>query len=514
MIGQTIGNFKIVERIGRGGMGEVWLGEQQALGTKVAIKMLLEAFPPDSEDVVRFFNEARAVSRIQHAGITKIFDSGILPDGRAYLVMEYLEGESLASRILRKRISKEALCDIVRQIASVLEATHSAGITHRDLKPDNVFLVPDREQPRGERVKVLDFGVAKLTGTLAANSPRTFGTLGTPMYMAPEQWGDASTVDYRADIYALGCVTYELACGHPPFPVKTVAEACAKHLHEVPPLVSSQTDGIPPELDRWVASMLEKAPDRRPAAMREIERAFATIGQSIPTGATGPTGDASRIASTIPMPHHGTEQPTAKTRSKKGLWIAAAALGVVAIGGAAVAITSTKTDPRAVSPPSAGKPVVTEIVTDAAGTAVITASHEDLAAKLHEVATTVPADAGAPVHRVVKHEPSPPAKPAPAKRQVAIEVEQDLPDIPPNDEIGTALLAGEKALDSCMTVNHVTTKQKLDVYVSAAGRVTASNVQGELAHSEYAACVYGVLRGLEFPRSKKGIHVTVPVTPP
>src|SRR5258706_15248650 len=134
-------------------MGEVFLAEQTSIGTKVAIKMLRSEVSSDTDHVQRFFNEARAVSRIQHAGIVKIFDVGHHGD-QAYLIMEYLEGETLAARLARVgRLPIAELGDIGRQIASVLDATHSAGITHRDLKPDNIFIVADREQPRGERVK-------------------------------------------------------------------------------------------------------------------------------------------------------------------------------------------------------------------------------------------------------------------------------------------------------------------------------------------------------------------------
>jgi len=186
VLGEIVGNFRIVAKLGRGGMGEVWLAEQLNIGTRVAIKVLLEQVSEDSDQLQRFFNEARAVSRIQHAGIAKIFDVGIHASGRAYLVMELLEGETLAKRIARtRRLGRLELADLGRQIASVLDATHGAGITHRDLKPDNVFIVTDRELARGERVKVLDFGIAKLTGTLAGASPRTTGMLGTPAYMAP-----------------------------------------------------------------------------------------------------------------------------------------------------------------------------------------------------------------------------------------------------------------------------------------------------------------------------------------
>src|SRR5262249_21378867 len=151
-----------------------------------------------------FFNEAKIVGKIKHAGIVKIFDVGWFDD-RAYLVMEMLEGEPLSARIDRtdKIVWAEA-ADLGRQIASVLDATHRAGVIHRDLKPDNIFLVPDHELASGERVKILDFGISKLTGTMTGASPKTVGTMGTPAYMAPEQWGDASTIDWRADAYSLG----------------------------------------------------------------------------------------------------------------------------------------------------------------------------------------------------------------------------------------------------------------------------------------------------------------------
>src|SRR5262249_32653986 len=187
MLGETIGNFRVVAKLGRGGMGEVYLAEQLSIQTKVAIKVLLPDVSSDTQQVQRFFNEAVAVSRIKHAGIAKIFDVGFHHSGRAYLIMELLEGETLTSRIRRSgRLSTWQLADVGRQIASVLDATHAAGITHRDLKPDNVFLVGDREL--GERIKILDFGIAKLS----AGSSGTSGSLGTPSYMAPEQWRNSA----------------------------------------------------------------------------------------------------------------------------------------------------------------------------------------------------------------------------------------------------------------------------------------------------------------------------------
>jgi len=146
VIGQRIGNFQIVSKLGMGGMGEVYLGEHEKIHTKVAIKMLLPHISANTDHVERFFNEAIAVSKIQHAGIGKIFDVGFNETGRAYLVMEFLDGETLSSRIKRLgRVPFGMIGDIGKQMTSVLEAVHKAGITHRDLKPDNIFIIRDSE---------------------------------------------------------------------------------------------------------------------------------------------------------------------------------------------------------------------------------------------------------------------------------------------------------------------------------------------------------------------------------
>jgi serine/threonine protein kinase len=275
MIGQTIGNFQVVGHLGIGGMGEVWLAEQRSVGTRVAIKLMNASVSKNTQLVQRFVNEARAVSRIPHVGIVKIFDVGD-HEGQAYLIMEYLEGETLAQRLARVgRLPFAEIAAIGRQIASVLDATHSVGITHRDLKPDNVFLVPDREV--GERVKILDFGIAKLSGTLADVSPQTMGTMGTPAYMAPEQWGDSSKVDWRADLYSLGCLAFEMTCGRPPFVAENIAEACGKHLNEPPPRASSLMPTVPAKLEQLLAQLLAKDPAERGSSMRDVARAFELV---------------------------------------------------------------------------------------------------------------------------------------------------------------------------------------------------------------------------------------------
>jgi serine/threonine-protein kinase len=195
--------------------------------------------------------------------------------------MEFLDGETLTSRIRRSgRLSLGSLSEIGRQISNVLEATHQAGITHRDLKPDNVFLVSDAEMDSGERVKVLDFGIAKLGGTGLTGT--SVGSMGTPGYMAPEQWHNSRNVDWRADAYSLGCLAFEMAAGRPPFVAQSIAEACTKHLTETPVAIRSLVPELPIALESLLARLLEKAAAKRPATMKEITQTFASLGRGQP----------------------------------------------------------------------------------------------------------------------------------------------------------------------------------------------------------------------------------------
>ncbi len=325
VVGEIIGNFTIVSKIGSGGMGEVYLAEQNSIKTKVAIKTLAPHISADADQVKRFFNEAIAVSRIKHAGIVKIFDVGFLPCGRAYLAMEYLEGETLGRRIRRAgRLSLAQLADIARQIASILDATHQAGITHRDLKPDNVFLVPDAELESGQRVKILDFGIAKLSGVNLTQP--SVGTMGTPDYMAPEQWRDSRSVDWHVDAYALGCLAFEMATGRVPFPSASIAESYAQHLRKPPPAMRELVPELPQALDALVAQLLAKRPEHRPATMRAIARAFAALGTGAPV---------SRPILACPTVASGTGlrvsmQPTMAT--SRTLLVLLASIGVLLLG--------------------------------------------------------------------------------------------------------------------------------------------------------------------------------------
>ena len=189
MIGHWFGNYRALSVLGEGGMGAVYLAEHPGIGRRVAIKVLHKKLIHDSQHVRRFVNEARAANAIRHPNIVEILDSGTTEAGIPYLVMELLEGESLCDRLSRKPLELGQALEIARQTASALHAAHGQGIVHRDLKPANLFLVPDSRVEGRERVKVLDFGIAKLqTGRPADQVKTQTGMmLGTPAYMSPEQ---------------------------------------------------------------------------------------------------------------------------------------------------------------------------------------------------------------------------------------------------------------------------------------------------------------------------------------
>ncbi|HEV8320821.1 MAG TPA: serine/threonine-protein kinase, partial [Myxococcota bacterium] len=237
LVGTQLGSYTLVSQLGEGGMGVVYVGENASLGRRVAIKVLHPEFASQPAIVNRFFNEARAANLIRHPSIVDIHDFGHAADGSAYIIMELLDGESLARRLHRDGTLPPAVAvRVVTRIASALGAAHTRGIIHRDLKPDNVILVPDPDHPGEERVKILDFGIAKLAEDGSrGGATKTGAVLGTPLYMSPEQADGARNVDPRADIYALGVVTYEALCGRPPFVAEGYGHVMAMHLMQAPP---------------------------------------------------------------------------------------------------------------------------------------------------------------------------------------------------------------------------------------------------------------------------------------
>ena len=292
MLGNIVGSYRIIGKLGKGGMGAVYLAEHTLIGRQAAIKTLLPQFCNQPAIVRRFFNEAKATTAVKHPGIVEIHDFGLQDDGTAFIAMEYLEGETLKARMRRLgRLPTGQAVEIIRQTASALAAAHSKGIIHRDLKPDNIFIVPDPEIT--ERMKILDFGIAKLMEGEDAGSHRTgTGTImGTPSYMSPEQCRGAGKVDLRADLYSLGCILFEMLCGQPPFVREGSGAVLGAHMYEPPPPPSSLEPAIAPALEAFILRLLAKEPAARFATATELIRALP--------GSRAPTNDGLPINPTV-----------------------------------------------------------------------------------------------------------------------------------------------------------------------------------------------------------------------
>jgi serine/threonine protein kinase len=319
--GAHVGAYTIVRPIGAGGMGVVYLARHRHIGRDAAIKVLLPELTKNDDIVARFLTEARATAAIRHPGIVEILDCDIDSSGRAYIVMEYLRGESLANCLARARRSLSSLPTVVSvgtQVANALSAAHERGIVHRDLKPDNLFLSTDGAARTPITIKILDFGIAKLVSSNNEGNQhktRTGSMLGTPAYMSPEQARDASSIDDRADIYALGCILFEMVAGRPPFVRPGAGEVMIAHVIEAPPRLSSLVPEVEPPLESLVSQMLEKDPAARPQTMAEVQSRLEALVTGRPAPimtAIMPTVDASQphIVISTPPPGSGSGAQT------------------------------------------------------------------------------------------------------------------------------------------------------------------------------------------------------------
>ena len=296
MIGEVFGNYRVTAKLGEGGMGAVYLAEHPSIGRKVAVKMIRAAFSDDPETLRRFVREARSTANLRHPALVDVMDYGVHEKtGSAYIIMEYLEGESLDARLEREgRLTPVQAAAIARHIALGMAAAHRAGIIHRDLKPGNVHLIADPDRPGIDVVKVLDFGIAKLATNDTGTGPttRTDVLLGTPRYMAPEQCRGGGMLDHRADIYSLGCLLYEALAGRPPFAYQWPGELIAAHLGEMPAPLRAFVPAIPEGLESTVMRAIAKDPSHRQPTMshvaQELEH-FLGIDVSVPPVAVGPS---------------------------------------------------------------------------------------------------------------------------------------------------------------------------------------------------------------------------------
>ncbi len=316
-IGAQVGNYRVIRELGRGGMGTVYLGEHQSIGSKVAIKVLHPHLSSVPGLVMRFQAEARAVNLVGHANIIDIFDFGILPTGQHYLVMEHLDGRSLADLATRALPASEVV-PLLLQVCDALEAAHRSGVVHRDLKPENIFLV--RRGRVRDFIKVLDFGIAKLLSPTELHAQTAVGALiGTPEYMAPEQVrGEA--VDGRTDLYALGIIAWQLLAGTLPFSGAGVADVLAAQLSEVPQPLHEANPLVPLALSQAVHAAMEKEPGRRhasaaafAAALEAAGRTEAAFGSLTPRPQHAPAFAASPLPAPPPWLQSATPRPTPRT---------------------------------------------------------------------------------------------------------------------------------------------------------------------------------------------------------
>jgi serine/threonine protein kinase len=283
LLGMKLGEYELRRRIGVGGMGLVYEGIQPLIGKRVAVKVLrpeLASGPDHREQVARLLAEARAVNAIRHRGIVDIFGFGQLPDGRQYIIMEFLEGQALDAYLAqRRRLPAMEVLDILDEVLSALAAAHGAGVVHRDLKPSNIFLV--RQADGSRYVKLLDFGLAKQAQGPSRRTAqtRTDMVVGTPEYMAPEQ-ARGQAVGPMTDLYSLGVVAFEMVTGRLPFTGDSPVELLMQHVERKPPRPSEVVPELPPALDTFILQMLTKDPEVRPGSAELLRRSLQGLREA------------------------------------------------------------------------------------------------------------------------------------------------------------------------------------------------------------------------------------------
>ena len=289
--------YMLEKRLGRGAMGQVYLARDENLMTRqVAVKtvrpdILNDEDLQDGEAIARFEREARAAASIRHQNVVGVTDFGQTTDGVFFLVMEYVEGETLYQLLRREgTVNPQRAASIMRQVVAGVEAAHDEGILHRDLKPANIFLMQQKRKMTGEDgfVKVGDFGLAKIVNSdrselTSGSGPASRGIIGTPEYMAPEQMQTDGPVDARADIYALGTIAYHMLGGRPPF-TGNITQLIAQKLTQAPPPLSSLRSDVTDDLEAAIMKALAKEPHDRPATASEWFESFAAAA-SVESGA-------------------------------------------------------------------------------------------------------------------------------------------------------------------------------------------------------------------------------------
>jgi eukaryotic-like serine/threonine-protein kinase len=352
------GEYRLRRKLGEGGFGAVYEAEHPVLKRRAAVKVLHEAAGRDSDAVLRFIAEAQAVNQIRNRHIVDVFSFGKLADGRHFYVMDLLEGEPLDRCLGRlERFDLPTAVQLLRPIAEALDTAHAAGIVHRDIKPQNIFLTWDAN---GETIpKLLDFGMAKLLADATVQTQS--GTpIGTPLYMSPEQ-ARGEKVDGRSDVYALGILCHELLTGRLPITGESTIAALMAQVLAQPPRVSEVCPDLPPGIDVPILHMLEKQPAGRPAtagaAIAALAAAAVVAGQVIPPGMprvprpapqpSPPQDEDSELPTALTEPHPQRHDaaagasglPTApRGMGRPGRWTLAFAGSLVVVAGGVVVV--------------------------------------------------------------------------------------------------------------------------------------------------------------------------------
>lgn len=282
LAGRTVGDYRILRRLGRGAMAEVFLAEQQSLKRNVAVKILLPELAKDDAYVRRFHREAQAAAALTHANIVQIYEVGNA-DGIHFIAQEYVPGQNLKQLLSKQGTLEVKLVGaILRQVSAALYKAAEQGIVHRDIKPENILITATGE------VKVADFGLARVIapGADGMNLTQVGITMGTPLYMSPEQ-AEGKNLDQRSDIYSLGVTCYQLLSGRPPFEGDNPLTVAVKHLNTEPERLEKVRGGVPPALSRVIHKMLAKKPDDRFQNASELLRELREVQKSMGTDAFG-----------------------------------------------------------------------------------------------------------------------------------------------------------------------------------------------------------------------------------
>jgi len=404
LVGKTIeGRYRVTELVGHGGMGEVYRATQLSTLQEVAIKVIKADLAADPDSIRRFFREARASASINHPNVVRVWEFGQLPDGRLFLAMEFLVGKSLADLIKEQRRKQgfrgfdlPLILEVGTQVASALQAAHSKGVIHRDLKPGNIVLIED-----GALIKVVDFGISKVVGSEASAITRTDLFIGTPAYASPEQAiSSGGELDGRSDLYSLGVVLYEMACGHTPFHQadSPVAQLAAR-VHSDAPSLREQVpaDRIPDALCNVVDRLLKRKREERYQSAAEAVQDLAALALEAgiqaktpsraflpamltppalahartprpPASAAGaggpePTRLVSRTTSQVPTSSSVTQAPAPVQRSVP--WVALAALTLAAASAGGMFFLLSRDRGAAVEPAVSSEPATERATTPA-----------------------------------------------------------------------------------------------------------------------------------------------------